>query len=188
MRPSQIPVMPRLLAISTTIVVTVSPMMAIAADGAAKIEPTVREITAADLAPALGVRWWSYRLRFDKPVYAVRVQPCELRRKPDGTWQREALGPSHQESSNKKIREIEVTLFIPEASEGKRYALKMDGTFMRNDFKTPPDFDGMYSKPGEARMIAGCLILAYREKEPNTSTGQEENMTRLFGLHVETKG
>jgi hypothetical protein len=154
--------------------------------GAAKIEATPSEITAADLASALGVRWWSYRLHFDKSIKRVSVRPCELRRRPDGTWQRDYLSPGIGDA-RREVREITIALFIPETSEGKKVALKVGEILSRGEFEKPPDFEGTYTSSTSARMIDGCLILAYREKDPQVMTGREENMVRLFGLQIETE-
>ena len=178
--------------------------------GTAKIEGPAREITTADLASALGVQWWSYRPRFSKPVKGIMACPCEPRRKPDGTWERKDLDFGIGWSPAEGFREIDIALFIPRTPEGKEYILKLDTLFQKGRFQTPPgDFGKSDSRVGlarmfqrsatsteivktysrvsaEVRMIAGCLVLSWRERDPIVVTGREEYMTWLFGLYIET--
>jgi hypothetical protein len=56
--------------------------------------------------------------------------------------------------------------------------------FSRGEFEKPPDFEGGSDPKTDARIIEGCLILAFREKDPHLITGQEENLVRLLGLHI----
>ena len=56
---------------------------------------TTIELTASDLASVLGVRTWSYRLCFEKPVEGITVRLCELRRQPDGSWKQATLAGGH---------------------------------------------------------------------------------------------
>jgi hypothetical protein len=51
-----------------------------------KLTASPAEFATSDLASAMGVKWWSYKLHFDQPVSGIFMRLCELRRQPDGRW------------------------------------------------------------------------------------------------------
>jgi hypothetical protein len=162
------------------------PLVGFAAPGSPKITATATEPTTGDLAKALRVEWWCYHLRFDKRVKGIRVVPCELGRRRDGTWKREELADAIWDATQ-DFQEIDIALYIPDAPKRKKFALKVGSTFQWGTFKQPPDLEGVWTQREVVRIIEGCLGLAYYpEKDPLVATGKEENMLRLFGLHIET--
>jgi hypothetical protein len=168
------------------VAVVAIPLVGFAAPGGPKIAATPTEPTAVDLAAALRVNWWSYHLRFDKRIKAIRVVPCELRRQRDGSWKREDLADVIFDGTQ-DFQEIDIAFFIPDDPRHKKFALKVGSTFQWGTFKKAPDLVGVWTQRQIVRMIEGCLGLAYYpEKNPGVATGKEENMLRLFGLHIET--
>jgi hypothetical protein len=153
-----------------------------------KITASSAELTASDLASAMGVRWWSYKLRFDQPVSGVSVRLCELRRQPDGSWQRKTLaggyGFKHETADT---QEVAVAVFIQDKATDYDLSLGVGSGFFRTKFTTQPDFSRTYSEPTIGRVVSGCLVLAIEEKDPNVSTGREQNYVRMIGLEIETK-
>ncbi len=169
------------------VAVVAIPLVGFAASGRPKITATATEPTAGDLAKALKVDWWCYHLRFDKRLKGIRVVPCELRRQRDGTWKREELADVIFDGTQ-EFQEIDIAFFIPDTPSHKKYALKVGSTYQWGTFKKPPDLEGVWTQRQVVRMIEGCLGLAYYpEKDPLVATGKEENMLRLFGLHIETR-
>jgi len=151
-----------------------------------KIDATATEITASELASALGVQWWNYRLRFEKAVSSVSVRPCELRRRRDGTWERTYLTTGVGDFSEKNVREKVVSLVIPNAVEGDKYTLKVGNGLVRSQFDIPPDFRHTFTTSKKAIFIEDCLILAFEEKVPTVITACEDNFVRVIGLEIKT--
>jgi hypothetical protein len=177
--------MPSLLIAITAVALSVCSLFAAETP---KITAATTELTASDLASALGVRSWSYRLRFDKPVAGATVQLCELRRQPDGSWQRTYLASYGFHEEGSAHREIPVTVLIHDQPAGEfDFGLRLGGDFTRSKLTQRPDFSRMYSRPQAVRFISGCLVLAVEERDPRISTGQETNMVRIIGLEIETK-
>jgi hypothetical protein len=163
----------------------------IAAGFAAEI-PSLRgepnELATPDLAFALGVRWWSYTLHFDKSVSAVTVSLCELRRQPDGTWLRSQLAAGHGfKHEQADTQEVRLSVLISGQPTPKDLTLRLDDAFGSSKLTAAPDFTRTYSLSSSARFINGCLVLAVEEKDPHRITGQEKNMVRFIGLSIETE-
>jgi len=118
-------------------------------------------------------------------VKSLTVQPCELSRKPDGTWQREDLGTAVSlTGSGRELRQLDVALLIPETPDGKTYSLHLGGQFSRYKFSKRSDLSNAVTSGGDGQFVGECLVLAYRETNPNVITGREENMVWLFGIRV----
>lgn len=173
---------PIALSLAASIFVLPSP----AEDPRPEVEGTPVEITASDLASALGVQWWSYQLRFKEPVSGISARPCELRRRPDGTWQRAYLAPGTGDFTGGKSREKRVAFFIPDTPGEPRFTIKLHNVTGRETFLQAPDFKQTYTSLGPPRFIENCLILAYQEKDPHVMTGLEKNFVRLIALEIET--
>jgi hypothetical protein len=175
------------LAISAAVAAVMTiPFVGRAAPGGARITATPIEPTAADLAAAIKVKWWCYHLKFEKRVKGISVVPCELRRQQDGTWGREDLTDVIFDGTQ-QFQEIDIAFFIPDTPGRKKFALKVGSSFQWGTFKKSPDLENVWTQRQVVRMIEGCLGLAYYpEKNPGVMTGREENMLRLFGLHIET--
>jgi hypothetical protein len=111
-----------------------------------------------------------------------------LQRQPDGTWRRSYLGPGIGYSTDEKYQDIAVSVFIPDPDriQREKYALKLKDSWVRHEFERIPDFINTYSTPSKARVIAGCLILAYQEKDPTVATEREENFVRLIAISIDT--
>jgi len=152
---------------------------------------TPSDISAHDLASALNLRWWSYRLTFPTPVAGFTVRPCELRRGSDGKWQRSYLAPGlgrrHEDSPG--FADIDIKLFLDDSNPGK-YGLALGDLFDHNSFQTVPDFTDTYTSPSRAQFVDGCLALAIHEDVPgypNAIMGEEKYMTRVIALEITTE-
>jgi hypothetical protein len=168
------------------VAVVAIPLVGSAAPWGRKITATATEPTTGDLAKALRVEWWGYHLRFDKRLKGIRVVPCELRRQRDGTWKREELADVTFDATQ-DFQELDIAFYIPDTPKRQQFALKVGSTFQWGTFKKPPDLERVWTQREVIRIIEGCLGLAYYpEKDPLIATGKEENMLRLFGLHIET--
>jgi hypothetical protein len=145
-------------------------------------------LTPTDLAAAMNLYWWSFKLHFDKPVSMVRERPCELRRKPDGTWEHVPLdvfeGRGH--AGRADISDIDLKLMIPDDKSGD-YVLVFGSAWGKKHFKQAPDFAHTWRHVESTSFIDGCMVLAVEEKDPNTATDLEENMVRVIGLEITTE-
>jgi hypothetical protein len=150
---------------------------------------TTTELTASDLASVLGVRSWSYRLCFEKPVEGITVRLCELRRQPDGSWKQTTLASGHGfYEKGSSYREIPVTVLIHDQPAGEDdLGLRVGGDFTRSKLTTRPDFSNTYSKQNITRFFRGCLVLAIEESNPQIATYLESNFVRVIGLEIEIK-
>jgi hypothetical protein len=150
---------------------------------------TTTELTTSDLASVLGVRYWSYRLCFEKPVEGITVRLCELRRQPDGSWKRTTLAGGHGfYEKRSSYREIPVTVLIHDQPAGEDdLGLRVGGDFTRSKLTTRPDFSNTYSKQNITRFFRGCLVLAIEESNPQIATYLESNFVRIIGLEIEMK-
>jgi hypothetical protein len=175
----------RILAIAVGSVILVS--TAFSAESP-KITASSAELTASDLASAMGVRWWSYKLRFDQPVSSVFVRLCELRRQPDGSWQRTQLASGHGfKHETADAQEVAVAVLIQDKATDYDLSLRVGSDVARTKFTTKPDFSHTYSQPTSGRIVSGCLVLAIEEKDPQVATGREQNFVRMIALEIETE-
>src|SRR5579871_6633424 len=100
----------KLVAVGLVVLCLGSPLRA---DDAFRPKPV--ELDANDLAEALGLRCWKYRLQFPQPVSSVSIALYELKHKGQGGWQRERLSvDSGYEAHDEKFREATVTIVVPE--------------------------------------------------------------------------
>jgi len=153
-----------------------------------KITAGAAELNASDLASSLGVQWWSYKLRFERPVTSVSVRICEFRRQPDGSWKATPLAPYNglkHESAD--IQEVGVAVLIQDRAGDYDCGLRLGDGFTRTKFTSRPDFSHTYSQRSLGRLVGNCLVLAVQEKDERVATGLEENFVRMIGLQVETE-
>lgn len=146
------------------------------------------ELAASDLASALGVQWWSYKLKFDRPVSNVTVYLSELRRQADGSWEHSRLttvfGVMHAAAD---IREIPVAVFITDRIADWDVSYQVEGNVSRVKWLRKPDFSKTYFQPTVVRVVDGCLAFAIEEKKPLVVTDKEDNYVRIIGLTIETE-
>lgn len=153
-----------------------------------KLKATAAELAPSDLAWVLGIRCWNYKLQLDRPVSAVSVRLCELRRQTDGQWQRTQLAPGDgMKHENADIREIDLGVFIKEKASDYDVSYRIGGDHSSTKSFKKPDFDKTYSQPSVGRFVENCLVLAIEEKTPHVATGNEKNYVRVIGLEVETE-
>ncbi|MHC5538407.1 hypothetical protein ACYOEI_09280 [Singulisphaera rosea] len=147
-------------------------------------------LSVEDLARALNVLWWKHRLHFEKPVWGVAIRPCELRRRSDGSWQREYLGPGVSISTDDekaKYQDVEIGVFIPDSPKCRNYSLKVGPGCVRQDFEKIPDLRRTYFLSDRVLKVDGCLVLACRERDPRGTTLQVENFVHVIALEVKTQ-
>jgi hypothetical protein len=155
--------------------------------GDIKAEST-HDFSAKDLAEALGIRWWSYQVHFDKPVKEVSVRPCELRRRRDGTWARKYLGWGSVHSNDESFREVTVGFLLPNDPTGKRYAVKLKSDWSRQEFEQPADFRNTHSVvPSPVTVVDGCLVLAFQPKDYRFPKLEEADFVRVIAIEVKAR-
>jgi hypothetical protein len=150
------------------------------------VAATTAELSAADLAAALHMRWWKYQLKFPERVRSCLVQICELRRTVHGGWEHVPLAPFEGCGSEEGLLEAEVKLVLLPGAEGDFLITVGRGTSWAR-FTTQPDFSGTYTTPMAATFVDGCLILAAEEKDPHIMTGREEDLVRAIALEITTQ-
>ena len=155
------------------------------------LSATSSDISARDLASALDIRWWSYKLTFPAQVAGVTVRPCELRRGSDGKWERSYLSPSFGRRRNDMpgFEDIDIKVFIDDHSPDK-FGLALGDIFHHGTFQTKPDFSETYRTPSDVVFVDGCIALAIKEDVPgypNTMMGEEKYMTRVIALEITTE-
>jgi hypothetical protein len=155
------------------------------------IQAAPTAVTANDLASALDMRWWSYKLTFPSPVAGVSLRLCELRRQPSGAWSRTYLAPAfgRRTTIQPGLQDVEVKVLI-EDEHPDVVGVKLAGVFQRQKWETRPDFEDTYSPVDYAMFVDGCLALAIDEDipgYPNATMGNEEYMVRVIGLEITTE-
>jgi hypothetical protein len=107
------------------------------------------EVTAADLAAALKLRWWKHELRFDPPVTSVTATLYELERNSDGEWRRIRLaeGVGIGGPGGIEIETATLSLVVPRDGEQAEFSVSLSspggGVHWHITPEITPDFSNM---------------------------------------------
>jgi hypothetical protein len=142
---------------------------------------------AKDLAWALGMDVWSYHLKFEKPIRFIRVRPCELFRRADGSWKRTYLPIEVGMGYGEERSEADLEFYIMGEPGAKTCALRVSGTRTRSKkLENPPDLNNTVTSPTAAHFFQRCLVLAHQVKGAEIGF-LEENLVRILAIEIDTE-
>jgi hypothetical protein len=149
------------------------------------VKATRAEIKATNLAFAVGMDAWSYHLTFEKPIDYLRPRPCEMVKRPDGSWERDYLPPAGGIGPGEAFREADLEFYITGEPGAKRAVLIFLGSRQRAKLFHDLDLNAMITSDGNAEIIDGCLILGFRVK-PGADLSSKRDRVWMLGIELET--
>ncbi len=150
---------------------------------------TPAEPSADVIADEIDMSHWTYRLQFRPPVKDLMgFDLCELKRKPDGSWEKTLLAKGGRSSSpDAGFKDGSLHVLIYEGKEGPMFSCWFDGSGHRRSLKKMPDFTDMMLLHDGKRIINGCIVLAAAHKKPNWVSDNEADWGRVIGLEIKTE-
>lgn len=149
-----------------------------------KVAITGGSLSASDLAYLLDVTWWSFKLKFPKPIGGVSLQPCEFKRRPDGSWDRTDLGTAMGIHWGTPTSQIDACV-LNAKDEGKRLVVRIGEMTMTQTLERELNLDGTI-RTSNLSLIEGTIALALESKDPHIYTGRPEDLVRVIGLAMTT--
>jgi hypothetical protein len=153
---------------------------------------TPAEPSASVIADELDMRHWSYRLQFHPPVKnCVGFDLCELKRKPDGSWEKTLLAKGARESRGVGYKDVTLHVLIYEGKEGPKFSYWVvesgSATGSHRSLKKMPDFKDMTLLSDGRKIINGCIVLGAQHKNPDMWSDNEADWARVIGLEMKTE-